>query len=73
MLTERLPPAQSVQVHRRLGECLEAVRAADPTELAPTIALHFEQGKDYGRALHYQMPSSLRFGTLTRRSGPSGS
>src|SRR5258708_17004156 len=38
---------------RRVAQQLETLYSPDRQELAPTLALHFEHGREYGRAIHY--------------------
>ena len=49
----RLSPAQRVQAHRRLGARLEAAYGAHTADIAAILALHFEQGREFARAVHY--------------------
>ena len=51
---ERLGQAQRVRWHRRVGECLEAGYGRRTQEVASTLALHFERGRDVGRAVQYR-------------------
>ena len=53
VLYSRLSPAQRVQAHRRMGARLEEAYAAHTADLSPVLALHFEQGRGFGRAVHY--------------------
>jgi DNA-binding winged helix-turn-helix (wHTH) protein/tetratricopeptide (TPR) repeat protein len=53
VLYDRLSPALRIQVHRSLGERLEAAFAGQAGEIASVLALHFEQGRDFARAVHY--------------------
>ena len=41
------------RLHHLVGEVLESRYAAGQTELAPVLALHFEQAGDQDRALNY--------------------
>jgi predicted ATPase len=44
---------QCTVLHRRLGEWLETVCGVRAGELAAELALHFEQGQDYRKAVNY--------------------
>jgi predicted ATPase len=50
---ERLSLAQQVMLHRHIGEWLERGYADRVAELAAELAMHFERGRDYARAMHY--------------------
>lgn len=41
------------RLHRSLGERLSALYSSNRRELAPELALHFEEGGDYERAVYY--------------------
>jgi predicted ATPase/DNA-binding winged helix-turn-helix (wHTH) protein len=49
----RLSPTPRAGLHRRLGEWLETVCGVRAGELAAELALHFEQGQDYRKAVNY--------------------
>jgi predicted ATPase len=49
----RLSPTLRADLHRRLGEWLETVCGVRAGELAAELALHFEQGQDYRKAVNY--------------------
>ncbi len=53
VLYEQLSPARKSNAHRRLGESLERGQGARAVEFAPALALHFEQGRSFAKALHY--------------------
>ncbi|MGH8523550.1 MAG: tetratricopeptide repeat protein, partial [Gammaproteobacteria bacterium] len=53
VLYRRLSPTQRVNFHRRLAEGLEALRSTAEAEAAAEIALHFEEGREYERAIRY--------------------
>ena len=79
VLYKRLAPGQRVQTHRRLGERLEEGYGARATEIASALALHFEEGRDFEKAVRYlglaAENSAKRFGNreaaiyLTRALG----
>ncbi len=50
---ERLTLNQRQQLHQRIGERLEAAYGNRVHEIAAELALHFEQGRDYQRAVRY--------------------
>ena len=50
---ERVGASQRVRLHRRIGERLEAAYGPRAGELAAELAVHFEQGRDYRRAVQY--------------------
>ena len=53
VLYRRLNPASRVGFHRRLAEGFEALGSMVQSEMAAEIALHFEEGHEYERAVHY--------------------
>jgi DNA-binding winged helix-turn-helix (wHTH) protein/tetratricopeptide (TPR) repeat protein len=54
-LYHRLSRTHRSKLHRRLGEGLMPICDAGKRELAAELALHFEEGRDYERAIHYLM------------------
>jgi predicted ATPase/DNA-binding winged helix-turn-helix (wHTH) protein len=50
---DRVAAARRRLLHQRLAERLEAAHAARPGEAAAELALHFDQGRDPGRAVRY--------------------
>jgi DNA-binding winged helix-turn-helix (wHTH) protein/tetratricopeptide (TPR) repeat protein len=50
---EQIGAARQAQWHRRIGERLEAGYASEAGNIAPELALHFERGCDYARAVRY--------------------
>lgn len=52
-LYERVPLARRVKLHRRIGERLEAAYGEQRREVAAELAMHFEQGRDYWKAVQY--------------------
>jgi predicted ATPase len=50
---ERLGAGRRVRLHQRLGGCLEAAYGAQAGEIAAELAVHFEHGRDYRRAVQY--------------------
>ncbi len=55
VLYRRLNPTQRVNFHQRLANGMEALRFEDGTGAAAKIALHFEEGREYERAVQYLM------------------
>jgi predicted ATPase len=53
VLSERVKGAWRVQLHRRIGEREEAGYGEQAREIAAELAVHFEQGRDYPRAVRY--------------------
>jgi predicted ATPase len=50
---QRIAAARRARLHQRIGERLEAAYGAQAGALAAELAMHFEQGRDYPRAIHY--------------------
>ena len=46
------------RLHRSLGERLSTLYSTNRPELASELALHFEEGGDYERAVHYLLLSA---------------
>jgi predicted ATPase/DNA-binding winged helix-turn-helix (wHTH) protein len=61
----RLAPARRVELHRRIGEWLEAALHGGAAEAATELAMHFEQGQHPEKAVRYLQ---LAGETATRRS-----
>ena len=53
IIYQNLPPGHRAQTHKRLGRRLEQAYAGRTHEIAPALALHFEQGRDFPSALRY--------------------
>lgn len=53
VLYQRLAPARRVNTHRRVGESLERGYGARVPEVASVLALHFELGHDFAKAMRY--------------------
>jgi predicted ATPase/DNA-binding winged helix-turn-helix (wHTH) protein len=60
-----LPPARRADLHRRIGERLEAGLGERTVEAATELAMHFERGRDARRAIRYLQ---LAGETATQRS-----
>lgn len=50
---ERISTGRRVELHRRIGERLEAGLGERATEVATELAMHFERGRDVSRAIRY--------------------
>lgn len=50
---ERVSPTRLQEWHKRIGERKEAAYGDRASEIAAELAVHFEQGRTYGKALHY--------------------
>ncbi|ARO87899.1 transcriptional regulator [Nitrosospira lacus] len=53
VLYQRLVPGQIIRLHLRIGECLEEVHGKSSLKHAAELALHFEKGWDWMRAVRY--------------------
>ncbi|WP_084805149.1 AAA family ATPase [Bradyrhizobium sp. NAS80.1] len=53
VIYQSLPPGLRAQTHKRLGKRLEEAYAGRTHEIAPALALHLEQGRDFPSALRY--------------------
>ncbi|MBV9612754.1 MAG: AAA family ATPase [Acidobacteriaceae bacterium] len=53
VLYNRQSAGRRVKIHLHVGERLEALYAQRPSEVAPELAQHFEQGRDWLRAIKY--------------------
>src|SRR5438309_2023168 len=54
----RITAARRLRLHRRIGERLEAGYGEQARALAAEQAVHFEQGREYHRAVHYCQQAS---------------
>jgi predicted ATPase len=52
-LYSRLPIGNRCKLHRRIGEQLEALWTNGRVEVASELALHFEEGREYEKAIKY--------------------
>jgi predicted ATPase len=62
----RLGGGRKVRLHRLIGERKEAGYREGTREIASELAVHFEQGRDYGRAVRYRQAAAEQ---ALRRSG----
>jgi DNA-binding winged helix-turn-helix (wHTH) protein/tetratricopeptide (TPR) repeat protein len=53
VLYERVPPGRRVGVHLRIAERLERAYQSRLAEVAVELGVHFEQGRDFRRAVQY--------------------
>src|SRR5262249_62053035 len=53
MVYDRVPVGRRLQLHRRIGAREEAGYGAQAAEIAAELAMHFERGRDYQRAVRY--------------------
>ncbi|HEV8715499.1 MAG TPA: hypothetical protein VGX03_22050, partial [Candidatus Binatia bacterium] len=53
VLYERLPAGQRQRLHQRIGEREEQAYGERAREIAAELAVHFEQGRDYRKAVQY--------------------
>jgi predicted ATPase len=56
---ERLPIQRRQRFHFTIGERLEQAYGSRTGEIAAELALHFEQGRDYRRAVHYLQQAAV--------------
>jgi DNA-binding winged helix-turn-helix (wHTH) protein/tetratricopeptide (TPR) repeat protein len=66
VIYQDLSPGHRAQTHKRLGKRLEEAYAGRTFEMAPVLALHFEQGRDFPSALRYLGEAAE---SLTKRLG----
>jgi predicted ATPase len=52
-LYERVTGGKRVELHQRIGECIEQGYSNRRQEVAAELALHFEQGRDFHRTVQY--------------------
>jgi DNA-binding winged helix-turn-helix (wHTH) protein/predicted ATPase len=67
VLYRQVAEARRVQGHRRIGARLEAGYGTRTAEIAPELAVHFEHGWDYRRAVQYVQRAAE---SAARRSAP---
>jgi predicted ATPase len=53
VLYERLAAVRRIHLHRRIGEWGEGMYGGRGSEGAAELAMHFERGQEYGRAVEY--------------------
>jgi predicted ATPase len=52
-LYESVPAGKRAYLHRRVGMCLEQGYGSQAREIAAELAVHFERGHDYSKAVQY--------------------
>ena len=58
VLYHRLPAGKRAQVHQRIGHQLEEAYGSQTEQVATELAVHFERGREYPRAIHYHRLSA---------------
>ena len=53
VIYRQLSPARKADIHRRLGASLEQGLGGQALDFAPTIGMHFEAGRESGKAIRY--------------------
>ena len=53
VLYQGLTPGRRAQIHRRMGERLRDAYGNRTADVAPMLAMHFENGRDFANALRY--------------------
>ncbi len=54
VISTRVGEARRVQLHRRIAERKEAAYGERASEIAAELAVHFEQGREYAKAVQYR-------------------
>jgi tetratricopeptide (TPR) repeat protein len=60
VLYHAVPQPRRIALHRRIGEFQESAYGAHLEEIAAELAVHFEEGRDYSRAIRYRRLSSVK-------------
>jgi predicted ATPase len=60
VLYARVTEARRVRLHRRIGEREERAYGEQAQEIAVELAMHFEQGQEFTRAVHYRQAAAQR-------------
>jgi len=58
VIYQRLFPSEIVRLHLLIGESLEKLYGENDLNYAAELALHFEKGWDWTRAIRYLMPAA---------------
>ena len=58
VLYDRVTPGRRAQLHRRIGERQERGYGERSSVIAAELAMHFEQGRDYQRAVSYHQQAA---------------
>jgi predicted ATPase/DNA-binding winged helix-turn-helix (wHTH) protein len=59
VLYERVSASRRVQLHRQIGEQAEMLYGERAREIATELAMHFERGRDYERAVRYLQQAAV--------------
>ncbi len=60
VLYERVAEARQARLHRQIGERKEQAYGERAEEIATELAVHFEQGREYGKAVQYHQRAAER-------------
>jgi predicted ATPase len=60
VMYERVTAGRQVQLHYRIGEREEQAYGEQASEIAAELAMHFERGRDYHRAVQYLEQAAAR-------------
>jgi DNA-binding winged helix-turn-helix (wHTH) protein/tetratricopeptide (TPR) repeat protein len=55
VIYRRIAPTRRAEMHRRISKRGEEIYGERVTEIAPELAVHFAQGRDWGRAVKYYL------------------
>lgn len=55
-----VPQPRRIVLHRRIGEFQETAYSDHLEEIAPELAVHFQEGRDYARAIRYRRMSAAK-------------
>ena len=60
VLSSRIPAGRRQRLHQQIGEREEQAYGKRAREIAAALAVHFEQGRDYGKAVKYLQQAGER-------------
>jgi DNA-binding winged helix-turn-helix (wHTH) protein len=63
IIYRRLSPARRIRLHRAIGEQIELALSGRIDDAAADLALHFQECRDYGKAIHYLRVAAQRSAT----------
>jgi hypothetical protein len=69
---DRVKAARHIRPHRRIGACEEEALGPRALEIAAELAVHFERGRDYRRAVQY-LQYAAETARCVRRKKPARS
>ena len=69
VLYQRLAPGQIARLHLRIGECLERLHGEKDIRYAAELALHFEKGWDWIRAVRYLTQAAANAASVCQSPG----